>query len=403
MELNNPNISCLICKGPHHHSNCPMIAKARAYFKVKDTLSKESFQGESPAPFVGRFGYPNISVGILAPGEIHEDVWKFDAPRQWADENLGINEVIGYRASLINSRFQANVKKIDAMIELSQEVAMASKPADIEFQLAQKPQFTLSVHGDAAPTGPRANLKKATITSNTKIDSRVEKTVSDTDLYAKDALSYLYDKGFDENFLSRILSVGSLGLGKNRKLVPTRWSITATDDTLGKDLISEIKDYSIAEPLAYFGGYLGNHYLILVLPEVFSYELFEIYVPTGKYGTDYESYDGRKNYASNTVGGYYAARLAILEKLKSIKRQGSILALRFITDAYSTPLGVWVVREATRKSVSSKPLAFGDKNLMIEYAKKFSKKRFNYDLNQILKESKLFNQVRNQSKLNSFI
>ena len=101
------------------------------------------------------------------------------------------------------------------------------------------------------------------------------------------------------------MSVGILGLKKDRKLVPTRWSITATDDIIGKSLISEIKDYSeISSYYSFFGNYLGNYYLILIFPEVWSYELFETYVPSNwnftkplRYGTDFEDYYGRKEYA----------------------------------------------------------------------------------------------------------
>ena len=90
--------------------------------------------------------------------------------------------------------------------------------------------------------------------------------------------------------------------------------------------------------------------------------------------TDYESYDGRKTFAENCRGGYYSARLSILEKLKQIKRQGKILVLRFITEDYTVPLGVWVTREAVRKTINSKPINFSDKELMLKYAKVLIKK-----------------------------
>lgn len=207
------------------------------------------------------------------------------------------------------------------------------------------------------------------------------------------------------------MSVGTLGLKKDRKLVPTRWSITATDDIIGKNLISEIKDFNeISSYSAYFGSYLGNYYIILMFPEVWSYELFETYVPANwdfnkqlRYTTDYESYSGRKEYAFGTVGGYYTVRLAILEKLKEMKRQASVLALRFITDEYTMPLGVWVTRQAARKSVDGKPIEFSSKELMIEYARKLVKRKFNYNADFLLKDSVLLKNVREQSKLSMFI
>lgn len=399
MKPNNPYLKCLICQGGHHYSDCPTLSKAKAYFQVTETLQKDAFQGESPAPFVGRFGYPRVNVGMLAPGEIHQEVWKFDAPRYWATENYSIPQVISRRAALINSRFKMDIKKVDKMVAIAQEVALASKPVDIEFTLEQKPHFRLESHGDAAPTGPSASLKQAKITNNPTISQAVEKVFSDTDLKASEGLQYLYEKGFEENMLSKMLSVGTLGLKKNRKLVPTRWSITATDDTLGKQLIEEIKDFPLMDPTAFFGGYLGNNYLILLFPDVFSYELFEIYLPTGAYGTDHEFYDGRKEYATQTAGGYYAARLAILERLRAMKKQASVLAIRMITDDYHTGLGVWVVRESSRKSVSSQPLPFSDKSLLLDYARKLAKKKFGYDLDPLLRSSKVLHQVQQQKRL----
>ena len=147
-----------------------------------------------------------------------------------------------------------------------------------------------------------------------------------------------------------------------------------------------------------------------MLPEIWSYELFETYVPPNcnfskplRYGTDYENYDGRKHYADNTVGGYYTVRLAILEKLKEMKRQSSVLALRFITDEYTMPLGVWVTREATRKAMSSNPIEFSSKELMLEYARKLIKRRFSYNVDYLLNVSKVLKNIKQQTKLERFI
>ena len=131
---------------------------------------------------------------------------------------------------------------------------MASAPVDLEINLEHKPIFRLQTDSYLAPQGPNAKLRKATITANPKIHTKVDKVVSDTDLKAKDALIYLYKNSFDENFLSKLLSVGTLGLKNNRKLVPTRWSITAADDTLGKNLIEELKNYPRADFQSFFGN-----------------------------------------------------------------------------------------------------------------------------------------------------
>ena len=286
---------------------------------------------------------------------------------------------------------------------------MSSMPVDVEIQLSERPKFQLNLDSYMAPTGANAKLKKISLTENPKIHTKVYKVFSDTDLKAQEAINYLYKNNFDENFLSRILSVGVLGVKTNRKLVPTRFSITAIDDTIGKKLIETIKDYQTYGYAAYFGGYLGNYFLVLFFPEVWSYELFEMYSPsnagylTPKYTTDYEDYYGRKTYAENTAGGYYAARIAVLEKLNELKKQSSCMVLRFMTDEYSMPLGVWVVRQATRKSLENKPIEFSSKELMLNYAKAVARKRFNLNIEHILKKSFLLKQIEHQSKLLKFL
>jgi hypothetical protein len=405
-------IQCLKCKGRGFcgRSFCPILAKSEALFKVKKLDIREVFFGSAPTPFVGHFGYPFLNVGIMSVPEARDDVWEYDAPRYWAEKEYEIPKIIDFRSNLIDSRFKAHAQDRNKLLEISQEVGMASMPVDVEVNLKEKPKFRLKTDSYTAPMGPNANLEKAEITSNPKIHTKVDKVVSDIDLKANDALIYLYQNKFDENFLTRLLSIGTLGIRKNRKLVPTRWSITACDDILAKHLIEQVKQYNEVNYQAYFGSYLGNYYLILMFPEKWGYELFEAYLPKASWNTgneinfmtDYESYEGRKSYAENCAGGYYSARLAVLEKFAKLKRQGNILVLRFITGEYAVPLGVWVTREAARKALANKPIEFSDRELMLKYAKAFIKKKFNYDLDNLLKESIILKNIKEQMKLTRF-
>jgi len=407
------NIQCIKCKGRGlcGRKYCPHILRSRAMFQLGNKLDSSEINSQSPAPFVGNYGYPHVNVGILAPPEMKKDTWQYDAPKFWAKEGFDIPSIVNMRSSLVNSRFKANIKKTDKNIELSQEVAMAKRPVDIEIGLEDKPKFRLNTDTIAAPYGPKADMKKAQITSNPRIDTKVDKIVSDTDLKANDGLNYLYEKNVDENFLSKILSVGTLGIKKNRKLVPTRWSITAVDDTLGKNLHKKILDYNqVNDYMAYFGSYLGNYYLVLMIPDVWSYELFETYMPKASWNpedkvnfmTDFEPYQGRKKYAENCTGGYYSVRLAILEHMKKMKRQGSALVIRIITGEYSMPLGVWVTREASRNALKERPLKFSSLQLMLNYSKALIKKKFGFDADMILNKSVLLKNYKSQSKLNRF-
>jgi hypothetical protein len=288
---------------------------------------------------------------------------------------------------------------------------MASKPVDVEINLKEAPKFSLNTDAYLAPSGPNAKLKQARITENPKIDMKVDKVNSDTDMLANDALIYLYENNFDENFLSKLLSVGTIGLKENRKLVPTRWSITATDDIIAKNILNVLKYCNeIDQPFSHFGSYLGNYFLILFFPHRWSYELFETYLPKAsfnisnsiQYTTDSEPFKGRTEYAENCGGGYYSSRVPILEKLKKFNRQASVLVLRFITGEYAVPLGVWVVKEAVRKSLQSKPIFFNDKELMLKYAELLIKKRFSYDIKNLTDKSEVLNNYIKQKTLFEF-
>ncbi|MFH1972591.1 MAG: hypothetical protein ABIJ18_03890 [archaeon] len=403
-------MDCISCQGRLYQNPlvcgknaCPIFS-SRKMFKVQK-MEKQDFLGSPPTVFVGRYNYPKINVGIVSTPEHTVNAEIYDDPRTWGKNALPIKEVVDFRSVLINSRFKSEVR-FNKSLEISQQVALAKRPVDIEFHLDKKPFYNFKSDKVESPVGATANLVKAVITENVKIDRKVEYIFNDVDLKSTKGLNILYDKGFDENFLSRILSVGTLGVKKDRKLVPTRWSITAVDDTIGKEKIKEIKDYPESDYILFFGSLHGNYYLIMFFPKKWSYELFETYLSNSlmnpdsefKTVTDYEFYDGRKNYATNTAGGYYACRLGILDKLLEMHRQSSVLVLRFITDEYHTHLGVWVCREATRRALE-KGMQFSSHEEMIRYAKKIIFDRFNVDIEQFFKKSKLLDFVTKQKTL----
>ena len=381
--------------------NCPVCVKSIAKSRIKPRLKAEFF-GSSPAPFIGRFGYPSVNVGVLSMPEVDEDAWLYDAPRTWASRLYQIPEIVNFRSALINSHSKSHVRSSSRIRDITQEIGMASRPVELEILLRKKPVIRMSVDSVTLPTGPSAEVRLARITANPKIHAKVDKVFSDTDLKAADAIHYLYRAGFDEGSLSKILSVGAVGLKSGRKIVPTRWSITASDDAIGKGLIDLIKDCPTADGHSfYFGGYLGNYFAVMLFPEVWSYELFETLAGRGVHTTDYESYQGRKSYASQTAGGYYASRLPALEKLRKLKRQASVLAVRVITSEYTVPLGVFVVRESVRKALQSSPVNFSSRELMTEYASAFVRKRFGHDLTPVLRNSRVLSSLK-QRKLTNY-
>jgi hypothetical protein len=355
-----------------------------------------------------------VNVGFLSP-QFSGDTSHYDAPQLWSKGKFSIGQVATMRYGLVNSRTQATIKELyksNRQIEIIQEVGMASKPVELEVALTKIPTLHLTQETAITPFGPGSEVRKVRVTANTKVDNRVEKVVSDTDLKAVEGVKGLYQRGIEENQLTKLISVGTLGMKKNRKLVPTRWSITAVDDMLGKERIEEIKKFPEGEYKVYFGSHFGNYYLLLFFPEKWSYELFETYLETQvnpwskkgyAYSTDYEDYSGRKMYAEETAGGYYACRFPIVEMLQEMKRQASVLALRFISSEYTVPLGVWVCREATRKALAEKPVIFGSEELMLQYARELIKRKFGFEIDFLLGQSKLLKEKKMQKKLTQFL
>ena len=233
---------CSYCKENHPEVACPFYAKAMAVMHSLPKLKQQVFTANPPAPFVGQFGYPNVYVGVLSPGSVVPNAASLDDPRGWAKSNTQIPELVVKRSSLINSRVIGSVKIPSKITAIAQEVAMAEVPGEVEVKLAKLPTNKLfSFDSYAAPVGPRAPLVSARVVGNIAVSTKVDKVVSDTDMLAYDAVADLYKHGLDETKIMRMFSVGLLGQKNKRKLVPTRWAITATDDQIGRKILSKLR------------------------------------------------------------------------------------------------------------------------------------------------------------------
>ena len=208
--------------------------------------------------------------------------------------------------------------------------------------------------------------------SNVKVPKPVDKVVSDKDLKAADAVFGVLYKADDVTVTSmqRLMSAGLLGEQKNRRLVPTRWAITAVDDIIGKGLVPSIHNLpEIDKYYTFFGEYLDNKFMVLFAPGQWKYEMNECwnastlwnqpvpgidtyYSPVPVIINDFELEYGRKNYAGNVTGAYYAARKEIEEFLFTSHRQASVIVFREVAGGYIVPLGVWVIRETVKKALA---------------------------------------------------
>ncbi len=405
---------CIKCKGKRlcGLSYCPILLKHSEQQRVVANIKGNSFTGSSPPSlFVSWSNYPEVQIAPLAPTEVMNSEM-LDAPEKW----FGLTEerIISLRQQLLRSSKRLDVNSASNpdydLVEM-QELVMASNPTAIDVKLKSKPLPKLSFHESIAPLGPSAPLIKMSLEENPRIARKIDYTVSDTDLKSADALLSLYKSGFPISRLYKLLSAGTLGIGKNRKLVPTRWSISATDDAIGKALIDEIKYFQqLGEIQLFMSEYLGNRFFILLVPGSWSFESLETWIPGSVWYQekdaskihiiqDHEFYGGRKTYASNVEGAYYSARLAVCEYLKKIKRQASAIVFREISSEYQVGLGVWVIRESARNAFSKKPLAFSSLKLALA----FVEKKLQTPFRLWKKESKLLDFLQNQRKLADYI
>jgi hypothetical protein len=325
----------------------------RAKFWKSTVEAAKNFTGTSPPSiFVGKAFYPKIYVGILSPPSQQSAADLLDSPEKWYQNKASIDQIVGYRGQLIYSRFRSDVKSFKGRLsETVQEVAMSKKPTDVEIELKRNPKFQFSFNPVTTIIGNPAPILRARLTENPSVERKVDYLVSDVDVKATNAVKELYLHKLPVSRIQKIFSAGLLGIQVERKMVPTRWSITAVDDIIGKILMNKVKDYhNLGEFRLFSNEYIGNHYEILLMPREYQYELIECWTAFGKveFYSDYEPYWGRKDYAVNTHGAFYSGRLAVMEYLDKIKRQATVLIVREILPTYEIPLGIWQMRETVR-------------------------------------------------------
>ncbi len=329
---------------------------------------KNSFSGSSPPEiFVGKWNYPNVYVGILSPNNQFGNTEILSSQELWHKHKLPMEDIMHLRSKLIYGRNKSNIKKVmqnSRFVNTMQEVAMTSKSITADFKL-EKPIIEKNKEKDNhIPTITNAaGVKEVRLEDNPIIDRKVDYLVGDTDVKSQTAMLELEKSQIPTQTIIKILSAGLLGNGNKRKLVPTRWAITAVDDTLSKQKLEKIKYFpELSEILLFNAEYLGNNYHFLILPEKFSFEVIEINNTNLGCWQDYESFFGRKNYAESVTGAYYANRLALCEYLERIQRQATCVVFREISPEYTQSMGVGVLRQISREAFSKAPKVFASIN-----------------------------------------
>jgi len=361
---------CIQCRGAKllcGKDRCPILVRWDFMMKTAPAIDRFDLEGASPpGVFVGRLGYPKVYVGPLIP-PVHGDTEILDTPEHWLGKTM--EDIVSFRSQLVRGMHRVHVMDVETsgrIVDLTRELALSVASTEAEVGFERKPRGRLVLDDDIQPFGPSAPIRKLDVGS-LKVDERLDRAYSDTDLLARDAVLGLYEGGLPVSKIQRAFSVGAFGVGKNRKFVPTRWSITAVDDTIGKNLREQVKGFPLLNEIRVFEAIgFDDRFLVVQMPRPWRYELIEAWYPKTLWNPlgreavmfgDHEGFEGRTTYAS--IGGcYYAARLAVAESLVRERRQAATVILRETHPGYIMPVGVWNVREHVRDALRRPPRRF---------------------------------------------
>ena len=364
VERRNSTSMCALCRGTKMlcgKLRCPVIVRFHSKAKAKPLVSSLHLGGSSPpSVFIGRIGYPKVAIGPMIP-PVMGDTSEIDTPELWL--NKSIDDIVDFRSQLVRGKFTINISDVEnpnRVVEFTRELALSKNSVFAEAMFEKKPYGRVAFYDEIQPHGPSAPIRTLDIT-NPKYEQHIEKAFYDTDLKSKDAILDIYRGGVRVSKIQRAFSVGAFGVKKYRRFVPTRWSITAVDSTIGKELMKNTKTYPyINEYRMYYLNQFDNRWIVLMTPSEWQYELIEAWYPNttwNPYGrsismfNSYEFYEGRTTYAE--IGGcYYAARLAVNELLNKERRQAGVVVMREAHPGYIMPIGVWNVRESVRSALT---------------------------------------------------
>ena len=362
-------------------SPCPLLADIRSRLpEVQSDCLSELVGPSPPSLFVGRYGYPDVRTGPSAtwvpddsgatPLTSGDPADLFGKPLEEVAARHA-NLVTGGRVMPVNSTASPN-----AMLETTQEIAMAEKSVDVELDFSKPIMVGRSPTFDSmsTPLGPSGEVLRAEVVGHASIPRKVDSVANEDDLLAAEAIGELTEASIGEAQITRLLSAGLLGREGSRRLVPTRWGITATDDMLGKRLWNRVRYYpSLDKVLVYEATYLDNVFHIILTPGLWAFHMLEawtrgsVWTGVGKVLGDWEDIKPRTEYAHQITGAYYSARLGVLEHMDSMRRAGACLIWRDIGPGYWAPVGVWMIRETVREAMRHSPRQFDSLKQAIDY------------------------------------
>jgi hypothetical protein len=322
-------------------------------------VGKQLEGASPPSVFIGSWNYPKVWAGpMIAP--YHGDTAIMDSPEEWIQGGFSQRQIIDFRLNLVRGKHPVRVTDTDEpLIEKLRDITLAKGSVETETTFIDEPTG-MGLSDEHTPYGPSGIIDEFEVDAQ-RWETPMERVYYDGDLKAKDAVMGLYEGGMNFSRIQKALSVGAMGEKRKRRLVPTRWSITACDTTLANQLLDDVRHHDILDThKVYEFDSLNNHYAVILTPTAWQYEWTEAFLhiigEEELVFSDHETNLGKRGYSS--VGGcYYSCKFAVLEALQRMKIQAGAIVLREAYRGY-VPLGVFNVRENVRAAMRQAPRDF---------------------------------------------
>jgi DNA repair protein NreA len=355
-------------------------------------VDKEITGSSPPSVFIGSWNYPDIYAGPMVTAS-HGNTSIMDTPESWIPENKTQEEIIGYRLNLIRGKMRVNAAELDnRFIEKLQAISLSDTSIESEVAFSSTPAG-ITFSEEHTPFGPSAPLDRFEIETG-RWDRDLEKVFYDTDMKAVEAVTDLHRKGLLFSSIQKAFSVGTMGCGRNRHLVPTRWAITACDTTIGDHLLSEVRKCPVIDTWrVHEFSSLNNNYAVILMPTDWQYEWSEAFLHVlGNEELVFSDHEGRKKKTGySPLGGcYYSCKMAVLEALEREHKQAGAIILREALKGY-VPMGVFNVRENVRNAMNTPSVEFED----IRTALAYISRKFTLPVTRFIEEGELLrNSIR---------
>lgn len=193
----------------------------------------KEIEGFGASAIVGEKNYPNLKVHNVSNSNEDNSFFKTSdiVKRDYSD-------IIKLKArNILGSTNDTYIKKTNDRINKELQDIYKSKNAiefnsEFENELRFDKVLVNKVSGIVGSRNPLLSLKA---NENTSTSKKIEKYTAN-DIKSREAIISLYEKGVNEHQIINLLALGSFGMQMNKKMVPTRWAITAYDQTIEKHL-----------------------------------------------------------------------------------------------------------------------------------------------------------------------